>query len=204
MKDVTVSEVKFMKRANRGNYEHEEATVTVVPNEENTQSVQEILADLKFEVDNFLSGTSAGVEVSTEDPKQEKPKKTKKAAPKVEKEEEENGEEESNEEEDEIKSKDGEEDEEDEVEEEVVEEEEPAKKTTAGKKTFKKVTPYDRGNDLHKKLIGDMLNKNLKNWKTKASLAKTISQKLHGEPFLDSEGEILPEFQKSYLGKMGK
>lgn len=225
MKDVKVSEVRYMKRKNLGNYEHEEVTLTVIPGEDNDQEAQEILADLKLEVQNFLNGSEAEGQVSEPTPSPKPGKKTK-PGKKGKKTEEENGEEEGESQEEYEEGKDNQEEgeesdeakdgeEEGESQEEVQEEKvvkgkgkTPVKKTddkpATGKKTFKKVSTYDRGNDLHKKLIGDMLNKNLKNWKSKASLAKTISQKMHGEPFLDTEGEILADFKKAYLAKMGK
>ncbi len=204
MKDVNIQSVRYSFKKNLGNYEHEEVSLEVVPTEENDHTIQQILASLKVEVVTFLSGVQPEGQVLEQTTSEEKPKKTKKADKKSAKKEEIEDEKEDIEEESSKESS-----EEDQSEEEVdssEEEEEEAPKTAKSSKSskFKKVTTYDRGNSLHKKLLGDFLTKEVKDWKSKSELAKEISLSLHGSPFLDQEGEILPEFKKPFITKMKK
>jgi len=77
---------------------------------------------------------------------------------------------------------------------EEVKEEPKAKK----EKKFKAVaTPYNRENDLHKKLLGEVLDKSYTTWKKDPSKAKAASQLLAGKDFLDAEGKVLESFKSS-------
>jgi hypothetical protein len=79
--------------------------------------------------------------------------------------------------------------------EEMAEEE---KVEEAPKKTFKKVgTPYSRQNEIHKKMFAEKLAMILPSWKeTEAgkNKARLASQTLEGKEFLDASGTVLPEF----------
>ena len=71
--------------------------------------------------------------------------------------------------------------------------------TKAEPKTVKKVaTPYDRTNDLHKKLIGEILDKEFAGWRKSSGRAKDASAEMNGKDFLDNEGLILASFKESF------
>lgn len=80
-------------------------------------------------------------------------------------------------------------------------------KSTMPKETKVKVsaaiTPYDRTNDLHKKLVTELLDDASPSWKTKAVLAKETSAKMQGKPFLNSEGHIILDFRQEFKAHMG-
>lgn len=87
------------------------------------------------------------------------------------------------------------------VAEEVTETEEV--KTAEPKETKKraatKVINYNRDDGQHKKKLADLLNKNYPNWKTDPKIknnALSASNKFSEEPtpFIDAEGNIVPEF----------
>lgn len=63
-------------------------------------------------------------------------------------------------------------------------------------------TKYNRETDLHKKLVSEMLDRAIKGWKAKASLAKEASVKMNGEDFLDAEGKVLPSFTEAFVEMM--
>lgn len=103
-------------------------------------------------------------------------------------------------------------------EEEVEEEEAPpkedknAKKSTGKtapsgekKKTFKKKpAAYSRSSEQHKELFSAILKEVSPDWKKsedKKARAKVVSQKMEGKDFLDSDGDVLPEF-KAEVKKM--
>lgn len=75
-----------------------------------------------------------------------------------------------------------------------------------GKKRKVKGSPYDRMNDIHKKLVGQVFDSFLPTWRTDAAVkskAVAISQKLVGEDFLDAEGTVLDTF-KAKVGELSK
>lgn len=190
------AEVKYMKRFNLGNYEHEEFHISVMVGEEET--AMEAFCGLKGTVEAAHAGDPIALEaVSKKDieeeemPKEKQAKKTRKkkeVKPEPEEEIEEEIEEEDSEEIEEDFVDDSDSDEE-----EV--EEEPAPKKKAAKKT--KVTLYSRTNDLHKKIFGETLKNFFPKWKdTPEGKAKVqaASKQLEGQPFIDNEGEITDEF----------
>lgn len=63
-------------------------------------------------------------------------------------------------------------------------------------------TKYDRNNDLHKKILSEMLDVKFKNWKANPSKAKQVSIDLDGSDFLDAEGRPMKEFIEILEGKM--
>ena len=65
-------------------------------------------------------------------------------------------------------------------------------------------TPYDRSNDLHKKLMAEFLDAQFTpNWKTTVlQKAKDASVALEGTAFLDAEGLMLQSFKDAFVQKM--
>jgi hypothetical protein len=78
----------------------------------------------------------------------------------------------------------------------VVVEEKPLKRQ-------KPVTMYDRNNDLHKKILSEMLDVKFKGWRSNPSKAKQVSIELEGLEFLDGEGITLKSFIIEVEKKMG-
>lgn len=90
----------------------------------------------------------------------------------------------------------------------IVEELKPKKaKAKATTKAKAKGTPYDRTNEIHKKLFSELLSREFPTWKTKQEskdAGRDASKALEGEEFLDSEGLILPSFTELVKIRMGK
>ncbi len=190
---MKATEIKYARRINLGNYEHEEVAITAVLDEDD--SAVEGIGELKKMVAEAVAAGDTGSlpGVSAKDPKGKTPaveKKTeKKAGEKKGKAVEEKPD-------DEVESDDA--DVSDSQEEETIEEEKEEKKPAAGKKGFKKkASPYSRTNDTHKALFSEKLTELFPKWKGSdagKAKAKQISKDLDGEEFLDSEGEMLPSF----------
>jgi hypothetical protein len=71
------------------------------------------------------------------------------------------------------------------------------------KKVFKsKAATYDRTLDLHKKLVAEMLDSKVKNWKAIAAKAKEQSTSMNGMAFLDDEGRVLESFSSEFIAGM--
>lgn len=81
------------------------------------------------------------------------------------------------------------------------EEETPKKEKKTKAKRVLKGTAYDRAIDLHKKLLGEMLDSNLKGWRAKPLITKCqeASAQMNGEEFLDTEGNVLSSFIEKFL-----
>jgi len=182
---MKATEVKYVKRFNLGNYEHEEIGVTVALDEDD--SATEAIKELKELVNSTCGDCDKAKEPEAveeqpeaeEEVVEEKPKRGRKKKEKVEEEPEEVEEEET---------------EEEEVEEVIEEEEEPA---PAKKSLKKKGSVYSRVNDAHKALFVEALNDIAPQWKkTDASKAKAkkLSMELNGQDFLDADGEVVPSF----------
>ena len=203
---MKVTEVKYSKRFNLGNYEHEEFTVTAIVEED--ADVKESLNEIK----DVVNATQAGAEISENSVEKEdvKPKTAKGRGVKNPKksqepttEGEEDEEEENNEEEDDqkVESEDSEED----AEVEEDEEEPKGKKAkgsngTSGKRTKSRATSYSRVDDLHKKIVGDFLNEEVPGWNKKyKENALLASKKMNGKDFLDADGEVIESFKKDFL-----
>ena len=80
------------------------------------------------------------------------------------------------------------------------------KKATATKvkKVAKPVgTPYNRGNEIHKKIMGDLLDKTIPGWRSNAAKAVEVSKSLEGQEFLDSEGLVLETFKEEFKKRLG-
>ena len=212
---MKATEVKYSKRFNLGNYEHEEFGVSIVVDETDRVDAMKIAQD-------WVAQAQSGQEMplATQDPKAEslpekkskKPKsemapgvKKPKSAPKAEKEEEED-EEDKEEVEEEVEEGYAEEDENDddgEGEEESEQEEvEKKPKARAGKS---KSASYDRTNDLHKNLVGKMLTHYHPDWRTKLKeTAIQASKKMQGKEFLNATGSIIKTFEDDFMKLMKK
>ena len=196
---MEIKEVKYTKRFNIGDYQHEEYSISADLAAESEDGAVAAFADLKDIVAKAHSGDqSAKTKVSRagkakeakeeeteeEAEEEEAPKAAKGKAAKSKKVEE---------------PEEAEEEEEEETEEEAEEEEAP--KAVKGKAVKKKGSTYNRNLDLHKKLFVEVLNDNLGyGWvKKNAGRAKTVSIKMEGKNFLDADGEVLAEFVKETL-----
>jgi hypothetical protein len=204
---MKISEARYTRRYNIGNYEHEEYTLAAVVKEGETGA--EALIDLKHQVAAAYVGEgSIG------------------PAPEPEEEIEQPIEEEEIPVEEEIPEETEEEVEEEDIEEEVPEEK-PKKKTKAPKKeeaeeddydyadqlpkelvkeapkkkSFKKKPQtYQRSNEAHKEIFSNVLKAVAPDWKksfeSKAQ-AKKVSQKMVGEEFLDEDGNVVASFTEA-------
>lgn len=219
---MKVTEAKFTRRYNVGQYEHEEFTVTAMLDDKD--DVVETLTILKADVESAHKG-EASADSSQEPGREEaetseetKPAKAgKKSNPKSTttrgKESKATTTETESEIQDETSDEDDGEDQEagDDGEEETIddeegneeEEEKPSKKATQspGKKPLKKKgSPYSRSNETHKSLLAKEFRKHFPDWKENAkreAKAKKFSRDSDGKDFLDGEGNIIPEFVKA-------
>lgn len=188
-----MTQVKYMRRFVTGEYEFEEFTVMV--DLEETSGTLETMAQLKKQVEAAQAG-------ETEEPK---PKKRKtKPEPEAEEPEAEAEEEAEEPETEEPEAEEEEEEEDDKGEPISVDSKGNVKKR---KKNFKKKPQTYQRNDTHKEIFSGVLKAVAPDWKktqeSKAK-AKSVSQKMEGEEFLDEEGEVLPEFKAEVKKLMGK
>lgn len=185
---MKINEIKYMRRFNLGNYEHEEIALAAALDD--NESPGEAFSQLKNTVHMLAIGQEVAAEeipVAPPAPK-EKPVKGKKAKV-VEPEPEEI------EEEEEV-------DDEELADEEIQEEEEEAEEAptpSKGKKTFKKKPQtYSRASEQHKEILSKTLREVAPDWQKSQEgkqKAKSCSIKMEGEEFLDENGEVLPEFK---------
>jgi hypothetical protein len=217
---MKVTEVSYTRRFNTAKYEHEEYGLTATLD---GQDPVEALAEIKALVaEAHETEPQKPSEEKTEKSDTTKGKKSsskpKKAAELEEAEEDdteledESGEEEEQDDEEtpaseeepseETDEEESDEEESDDSEDQSEEEkEEPVKKRgrPAGSKNKKggaKSTPYDRNSDTHKKIFAELLNEVSPGLlKKNAGRAKTVSIKMAGKEFLDSDGEVLPLFR---------
>lgn len=173
---MKINEVKYERKFNLGNYESEMIAVGAAVSE--NEDPGEVLQQLKQFVHSggAICPTTTNEPAITEEaniePPKEKRTRKKKEDPDVDKTAESAPDTESD------------------------PQEAPPKAKTKVKSA---ATKYDRTNDLHKKLLTDLLDKNKPGWKANASASKEASAKVNGEPFLDSEGLVLPEFKEKFL-----
>ncbi len=194
---MKVTDAKYGKKYNTGNYESEEYALTAIVEEK--ESPVKVLTGLKTLVEEAFRGAEGTLAVTADVEEVSEKKQTKKKSKKVEPVEE-------VEEDDEALAEDAEEDSEDEDDEALAEEdaeeeeEKPAKKkatSSPGKKFKKKEQVYDRLNEQHKDIFSSTLRKVAPDWKkTDAGKvkAKNTSMKMEGNPFLEEDGEVIPEF----------
>jgi DNA polymerase III gamma/tau subunit len=182
---VKITEVKYMRRYNLGNYEHEEIAISAVldEGEDHFAAIANLKSDVASAQKGEASEHSAAIAAAGEPAS--KPVKEKKS-PKKKAEEEPSEEAEENDE----TEQDIEESEEEEAEEE---EEKPA-----AKKSFKKKPQvYSRASEQHKEILSKVLSSVAPDWKKtpeSKEKAKGASQKMEGKEFLDESGEVLESF----------
>jgi hypothetical protein len=194
---INVFEIRFKKTWNLGNYESEtlEAACQLTEGECAVTAKEELIAFVKGETVKEQPAPTQAVE--TEQPKKAEKKvaaKKEKAPP--------------------VKTESPVVDEAQPVKEDavvvapavepVVEEvkEEAAPKAKKEKKFKAVATPYNRENDLHKKLLGELLDKSYPTWKKDPSKAKAASQLLAGKDFLDTEGKVIESFKSALAEAM--
>lgn len=208
---MKATEIKYLKRFNLGDYQHEEFGVTLSIDED--ANPVEALKEAKAMVHAAQEGAVVKESVeeteveSLPEKKSKKPKsemapgvKKSKPGQKAKKEEEED--EESEEEINEEGSEEDENDDESEGEEES-EQEEVEEKPKRGSKS--KSAVYDRTNDLHKNLVGKMLTHYFPEWRTKLKeTAVLTSKKMQGKEFLNKDGMILKTFEDEFVKIMKK
>ncbi|OPZ24339.1 MAG: hypothetical protein BWZ03_00219 [bacterium ADurb.BinA186] len=178
VKETKIVEVRYDATYNRGNYESEKigATAQVGDNEDPA----DVLAKLK----DLCSGKAparAEKSIVKEDPVEtteaaqettvDKPKRSKKAKETPAPQPQEEAE-------------------------EAVEE-----KAAPAPKKKSKATPYNRANDLHKKLVGQFLDSIQKGWRDDSAVKARCGQAsvdLNGTDFLDEEGVIIESFKEAF------
>ncbi len=206
---LKVTEVKYTKKFNTGNYESEEYSLTA--SLESKENPLEVIAELKAQVLQAKSGEAATSEEEDEEEDEEETTPKSKAKSKAEDEseedesedEEETEDEESEDDSDDTDEEDESEDEEEESEEEAEEEEEKPKakaKKAAPKATKFKSKPqgYTRSDRVHKELLGKTLSAVWPDWKKNPKnkdKALKVSKKLEGVAFLDEKGQVLKSFK---------
>jgi len=185
---MEIKGIKYTKRFNLGNYEHEEYTVDAQAEDASASD----FAQLK----ELVAAAHAGDVKSSA-----KVSRANKAKEEAEEEEEEEEEEKAPAKKTTKKKVEPEPEEDDEDDADDADDAEEAPKAVKGKAVKKKGSVYDRNSDLHKKLFVELLNSELgDSWvKKNAGRAKTASIKMEGKNFLDADGEILADFVKEAL-----
>ena len=172
-----INEIKYTKRFNVGNYEHEEYSVaySVSENESPEASMMKMKNFIQDSFTNTL-GKSAAVNTPSPAPKKEKPASKTKSVKVAD-----------------DAPADKEVDTEKEFKKETSEPKEPKKK-----RNQKKNVVYNRDLAEHKTEMASILNRDFPEWKAtpeSKAAAKALSGKLEGTPFLDGKtAAVLPEF----------
>jgi len=217
--NMKISEAKYTRRFNLGDYEHEEYSLSAAVDED-TYSAKEVFSDLKSTILEAHTGDS-----KPEKEKEEKNGKSKsssskengkngKAAGKGAKGSDDEGSEDNEESDAETSDDDNDPPESDEAEdagdeaEDEEQETKPVKGKSSkgksgakdeGKKTFKKKPQtYNRSIEQHKEIFGGVVRSINPKWKdndvTKKKVKKA-SESLEGEDFLDENGEVIEDFK---------
>ncbi len=198
MSKSKVNLVKYEYTFNKGNYESEKIGIELSPDE--GVSASEALAEAKAFVHEGQEVENAGKKTS------QKNKHTNDAPSRKSKAQKEEADEEAGDDEVEITEEDDEAAEEKpktkgkktaakKVVEEPKEDEEQEEEKPKTKKKARGASAYDRTDDTHKKLFSEKLDQKFPDWRTKKSkMAKLASSKLNGTDFLDSDGDVIPEF----------
>jgi len=185
---MRIVQVTFEKKWNLGDYNSELINaVAVIDEGENPSAVlKELIAYVKTKGETEIQGVAQTQPTTTETKKEkvDKPKKEK-----VEKTSTENKEE----------AQDGKEKSEKQSQASEKSEQSEVKET---KKVKGKATPYDPDASLHKKLLGEILDKAAPGWKTNTAPYKEASQAMRGKDFLDAEGLVLENFKTEFIGKV--
>lgn len=212
---MKVTEAKYTRRYNTGNYEHEEFSLAAMV--EDNDSHIDVMLSLKADVQKAYSGEAQATQAEEQTTEESgsgrgrgkgRSKQKETAEQDIETAEESEDEIEEEIEEDGTGSEEVAEDETEEAEEEKKPKSKPGEKTKSPGKGFKKKPQvYQRSNETHKELFSKMLNSAAPNWKksfeSKAH-AKKVSQKMEGVEFLDENGKVLEDFKKQALKLMGK
>lgn len=217
--NMKISEAKYTRRFNLGDYEHEEYSLTCVVEDDDKGT--EALLELKKEV--LVAHSNEPPEVETEEKEEKKNAKSSssknsnkngKAAGKGAKGSDDEGSEDNEESDAETSDDDNDPPESDEAEDagdEAEDEEQETKPVKGknskgksgakdeGKKTFKKKPQtYNRSIEQHKEIFGGVVRSINPKWKdndvTKKKVKKA-SESLEGEDFLDENGEVIEDFK---------
>jgi len=196
---MKTNEVKYMRRWNLGNYEHDEITISAIPAEGET--ILGTLNVIKTEMENFKNGKVDSIQIplpvppvaeeaATELKKEKKQRATKEemAARKSEVK-------------DEVKAEDKVESPKQEEKVEAPKEEAKVEAPKEEKKTVKSKTEvYDRTNEEHKKRISALLDTTYPGWRDNVTLKTKVaamSRESVGKDFFDiNTGEIVPSFKE--------
>ncbi len=207
---MKVSEVKFARKFNEGNYESKDYSITAVLDED------DVVAEVFKELDKEITAAHSGETTEGEEENANEGNTTRGLGKTARKDPKDDSGEDENEKEEESGEEVGKGTDELEEMENEAEEETPKKPVKpaaakpaaekAGKKFKVKAQVYQRGNDAHKEIFSGILKEVAPNWKkddkSKAK-AKTASTELEGEDFLDAEGEVLATFKQSVKKFMG-
>lgn len=221
---VRVTEAKYTRRINLGNYEHEELSLTAIV--EDGDTAVGVLAQLKADIVTASGGEAASGPLpppppedagpeAVETPEEKLPKKSSKKSkpvpttiPTSKPAEEEVVDDEDEEAENEDGSGDDSTPDDEEEEQTIIEEdeddveEEPAPK----KKSFKKKSQtYQRANETHKDIFSGVMTAVAPAWKKtfeSKALAKKVSQKMEGVDFLDEDGGVFASFKEQVRSAM--
>lgn len=232
VKTLHITAIEYERRFNTAKYEHEEIRVTASLDE--GDDALEAIAALKTLV---AEAQEAGaepddVETDEEEESSKKKKTSKRSKPSKdddddEEEEDEDAEEDTDEEDEEPES-DEDEDGRDEGEDDGDSDEsadsddsgkrrgkslkksskKDSKKSGPGKKKKSKAAPYDRGNQIHKKILGEYLRDEVKGYEEKQpevmARTKAASEEMHGQDFLDDDGKMLFDFGLDFRKAMAR
>ena len=226
---MKLTEAKFTKRYNTGDYEFEELSLSALA--EDGDSGTGILCELKADIEKAFTGE---IEEKLEE---KKPPAKRGRKPKAKKEKENNGKSNNTDRDEDSHSEaseaedagnDGESNQDDESSDteadnnrdsvseesddsnEDGQEDEKPKRTSkerGARKTYsKKPQAYDRNIEEHKELFGSTLRLIAPDWKKSEDTkmkAKAVSQAMEGKDFIDVTGEVLPSFKAEVKKRMG-
>lgn len=211
-----ISEIKYGRKFNLGNYESEEIALTAVVDEDDDAA--EVLADLKTKVAEANADGSIASTKTTE-PEEEEENGSTDDDTETDDDSDSKNDDDGSENEDDDQGSEGDE----ETEDEDGDKKPPKKtggakgkpkagtkgkdKTVGGKKVKPKAEVYDRENGTHKDIFSNVLTSVDPNWKKsdKTKLkAKKVSEQLEGEAFLDKDGEVVSAFKQSVKKAMAK
>lgn len=177
-----ISELGYLRRVNKGNFEHEEYSVKVVPTEGMT--IAQCFNLLKSEVDSAASGVDTiphKEEVLNGKEETGSKASSKKASLRDTKEKE-------------VVVEPSEDKEDSKIEDSPKE-----TQKASSKKKKSKNSPYDKTNDLHRNILKSFLNSEVSDWKKSPEDAKHASSDLNGVDFLDESGTMLNSFKEKVL-----
>lgn len=197
---MRITEAKYVRKYNLGNYESEDYGLTAVI--EDDETAQSVLNNLKAEVAAAYSGEAAPEPAASGKKKKgkKKPPQDSEDAPDA----------------DDVEATEAEEEETEaeETEEENEEEDDRATpidgatgKRSTKKKFVKKPEVYQRGKETHRELFSSVLKTAAPDWKKSdksKEKAKDVSTKMEGKAFLNEDGDVLESFKVEVKKLMGK